>query len=122
MTTRANTPVPTTVEPAIPRAAAQREARASECRQHGRGDACAERSPAQLVKRVGADAHGQTEGQQRAEHDARVRRGRQRSPEQNVREVPGGVRRVEQCPVIAPAAGAKAKSSQVNLKAESPAV
>src|SRR6185503_16355091 len=51
-----------------------------------------------------SDAYAEPEREQRAGDDARVRRRRERGAEQHIRQMPRGVRRMKQSPVVTPAA------------------
>ena len=68
------------------------------------GDPCAERPPVELVQGVRGDAHRQEERGGRLEPPPDPELWRERGADRDVREVPQGVRRVEQRPVVAPAA------------------
>src|SRR5207245_10877899 len=82
----------------------QAERRDSRCEQNWRWNPRAERSSLQFVERMRSDAHSQTERQERPGHNTRVGGGRERRPQQHVREMPRGGWRMPQRPVITPSA------------------
>ena len=59
--------------------------------------------PLQLVERVGADADGEEERRERRRERRDAKAGRERGSDHDVREVPGGVGRMEERDVVAPA-------------------
>ena len=92
------------IAPTTPIAHAPCDGDRGESDEDGARDARPQRPPAQLVECVRADADGEPECEHRGPEPSPRDDGSEASADDDVGEVPGGVRRVEQRDVVAPAA------------------